>query len=53
MTDEERKRMLELCAQIAVEKNQEKFMDLITELNNLLDVKTKRLTDGGTKASKS
>ena len=53
MTDEERKRMFDLCAQIAVEKNQDKFMELITELNNLLEQKTKRLTNGGKKPGKT
>jgi hypothetical protein len=41
MTDEERKRMFWLCEQIAVEKDPDKFLELITELNELLEKATK------------
>jgi hypothetical protein len=43
MTSEERERMLELCRQIAVEKDQEKFLQLIAELDAILEPSPGRL----------
>jgi hypothetical protein len=43
MTPDERERMMALCDQIAAEKNHEKFMDLVQELNDLLSLKEHRM----------
>jgi hypothetical protein len=43
VTPEELKRMDELCAQIAVEKDQDKFDYLVRSLNDLLEDKKHRL----------
>jgi hypothetical protein len=40
---ENKERLIQLAAQIAVEQDHEKFMALILELNDLLDEKEKRL----------
>lgn len=45
MTPEERERMNALCNQIATEKDHDKFMKLVLELNDLLDRKERRLED--------
>ena len=39
MNKPDRDRMLELCAQIAVEQNQQKFLKLVEELNGILGAK--------------
>jgi len=44
MTNEDRSRMDALCAQIAVEKDQHKFLKLVEELNDLLERSQQRLT---------
>jgi hypothetical protein len=38
----ENERMLELCSQIAVERNQEKFLELVEELNRILSAENDR-----------
>ena len=38
-------RIHELCCLIAVERDQEKFLTLVDELNQLLDVNDQRLKD--------
>jgi len=43
MTSEERAKMEELCKQIAVEKDPEKFDRFVQELNDLLEVKHQRI----------
>jgi hypothetical protein len=43
MTSDEQDRMQLLCERIAVEQDQEKFVRLVRELNQLLDHKTQRL----------
>lgn len=43
MTPDEVKRMKELCRQIAVEYDQQKFTQLLIELNELLEKKHGRL----------
>lgn len=43
MTPEEQDRMQVLCERITKEQDQEKFVKLIQELNDLLDRKTQRL----------
>lgn len=53
MTREERERMQVLCAQIAVEKDHEKFTQLVLELNNLLDGKENRLENDPAKPKSS
>jgi hypothetical protein len=45
MTPDERERMNRLCEQIAVERDHEKFVKLVQELNELLDHKEQRLED--------
>jgi hypothetical protein len=47
MTPEERHRMFELCAQIAVEKDARKFDEVVMELNDLLEGKKDRLDVSG------
>jgi hypothetical protein len=47
MTPEERNRMVELCAQIAGEKNARKFDELVMELNGLFEGKKDRLAVSG------
>ena len=43
MTPDEVERMKALCQRIAIEKDQDKFSQLIAELNELLERKDKRL----------
>jgi hypothetical protein len=43
MTNEDRIRMDALCAQIAIEKDQHKFLKLVEELNDLLERSQHRL----------
>jgi hypothetical protein len=43
MTPEEYDRMLDLCARIKVEKDPEKFTELVDALNDLLDRKAERI----------
>lgn len=43
MTPDERDQMYRLCAQIAVEKDHQKFSELLKELNDLLEMKEGRL----------
>ena len=43
MTQEERKRMTELCARIADEKDPQTFDRLVMELNDLLEGKHNRI----------
>jgi hypothetical protein len=40
---EKRERLIQLAAQVAAEQDHEKFMALISELNDLLEEKEKRL----------
>ena len=42
---EERERMYELCRLIQTEKDRDKFLVLVTELNDLLDQKEQRLEE--------
>jgi hypothetical protein len=43
VTPEEQNKLNELCERIAVEKNPDVFDQLVKELNDLLDVKHKRI----------
>ena len=43
MTSEEQQKMIGLCNQIQVEKNYDRFMTLIEELNKILERKQNRL----------
>jgi hypothetical protein len=43
MTPDEQERMHNLCARIATEQDQEEFVRLVKELNDLLDRKSLRL----------
>lgn len=45
LTPDERDRMNSLCKQIVTEKDRDKFINLVEELNNLLDRKEQRLED--------
>lgn len=45
MTNEERQRMYQLCAMIETEKDRDRFLRLIEELNQLLENKERRLED--------
>jgi hypothetical protein len=45
MNQAESDRINELCALIAVEQNQQKFLGLVEELNQILSAKNKRLQD--------
>jgi len=45
MTPEEREQMNRLCEQIAKEKDHQKFVKLVQELNDLLDHKEQRLEE--------
>lgn len=45
MTTEERQRMYQLCAMIETEKDRDRFLRLIEELNQLLENKERRLED--------
>lgn len=45
MTKDEIAQMEHLCRLIAIEKNQQKFNDLVSALNDLLDGKGKRLEE--------
>jgi hypothetical protein len=51
LTPDERERMNALCERIAIEKDQQKFVQLIRELNDLLERKQHRL-ERATPASK-
>jgi len=53
MTPEERERMAKIVAQIEVEKDTDKFSQLIEELNSLIDQKTQRLNKGPSPGPKS
>ena len=46
MDKTDRERMLELCAQIAVEQDQRKFLRLVEELNRILGAKDEALRKG-------
>jgi hypothetical protein len=46
MTPEEKTRMDVLCAQIATEKDQSKFLKLVEQLNDLLERSHVQLTQG-------
>jgi hypothetical protein len=48
MTTDERERMTALCERIATEQDQQKFIELINALNDLLDDKDQRLKDRST-----
>jgi hypothetical protein len=43
MTPDERERMAILCQRIATEKNPEIFNNLVQQLNDLLEIKRKRI----------
>lgn len=43
VTSQEKEQMTKLCKQIEVEQDQNKFIQLVKELNDLLDGKTERL----------
>ena len=43
MTPDEREHMAILCQRIATEKNPETFDNLVQELNDLLEIKRKRI----------
>ncbi len=43
MTPDEKERMITLCKRIEKEKHPQKFIELVTQLNNLLDGKSQRL----------
>jgi hypothetical protein len=43
MTSDESEQMNKLCPQIAAEKDYDKFLQLIIELNDLLNIKAHRL----------
>lgn len=45
MTPEERQRMYQLCAMIETEKDRNRFLQLIEELNQLLEREEHRLGD--------
>jgi hypothetical protein len=45
LTPDESDRMPSLCKQIVTEKDRDKFIKLVEELNNLLDRKEQRLED--------
>jgi hypothetical protein len=45
VTPEERSRMNALCAQMAIEKDQDTFIQLVQELNDLMERKVHRLND--------
>ena len=51
MTPDERERMAILCQRIATEKDPESFDNLVQELNDLLEIKRKRIRpERGTKS---
>jgi hypothetical protein len=45
MKPEERERMFQLCALIEKERDHQRFLQLINELNDLLERKEKTLSD--------
>lgn len=45
MTPDERERMQILCERIAKEQDHKKFSELVSQLNDLLDNKGRRLDD--------
>ena len=47
MSPEERKRIDELCAKVQVEQDRDKFDQLVTELENLLERTEHRLKERG------
>jgi hypothetical protein len=53
MTPEERERMHILCERIAKEQDQEKFSELVSQLNDLLDNKVQRLEPNSTQPARS
>ena len=46
MTPDEKDRMNELCKQIVIEKDPATFDRLVSELNDLLEMKSKRIRPG-------
>ncbi len=46
MTPEERERMHILCEKIAIEKDPDKFTELVEALNRLLETKQERIQRG-------
>ena len=52
MQAEKRQRLIQLASQIAVEQDHEKFMALISELNDLLEEKEKRLAGPANQSAK-
>jgi len=42
---ENREKWMELCEQAATEQDPEKFMELISQINRLLEAKERRLKD--------
>jgi hypothetical protein len=53
MTKDEIAQMEDLCRLIAVEKDQKKFNELITALNDLFEGKSKRLEEASNSREKS
>jgi len=51
MTPEEKQRLEWLCKEIQIEKDQKKFNDLVTELNELINKKVLRMSDLSQSAS--
>jgi hypothetical protein len=45
VTPEERNRVNVLCARIAIEKDQDTFIQLVKELNDLMETKKHRLEE--------
>jgi ribonucleotide reductase beta subunit family protein with ferritin-like domain len=45
MTPEEKQRLVWICKEIQVEKDQKKFNNLVTELNELIAKKVLRMSD--------
>ena len=52
MTTDERERMTALCERIAKEQDQQKFIELINALNDLLYGKGQRLENGSATTAK-
>ena len=53
MTPDERERMHILCERIAKEQDQKKFSELVSQLNDLLDNKVRRLEPSSTQPARS
>jgi hypothetical protein len=45
MSPEERERVHKICAQVQVEQDRQRFTELITELNRILERKEQRLEE--------